>query len=94
MFPPEQTPPLLANLTVEQLIRLGMDLVDTCDQFLLGGLRRQLGPNGDIRAAYAEWYRKQREEHDLGFVRIAEEVVPRSGFGSGKPEIEASGDSN
>jgi len=28
----------------------------TCDQFLLAGLCREIGPDGDLQAAYQRWY--------------------------------------
>ena len=33
-------------------------------QVLLAGLRREIGPDGDLQAAYRKWYAEQMEEHD------------------------------
>lgn len=55
------------------------DLLDTCEQFLLAGLRERIGPEGDLKAAYLEWDRKQREEHDRTMLHMMEEFHRRSG---------------
>jgi hypothetical protein len=48
------------------------DLTDACEQFLLAGLRREIGPNGDLKAAYRKWYAEQMEEHDRMMLRMME----------------------
>ena len=47
-----------------------LDLGEACEQFLLAGLRREIGPGGDLRRAYREWYDRQMEEHDLTLARM------------------------
>ncbi len=46
--------------------------MDACEQFLLAGLRREIGPEGDLRAAYRRWYAQQMEEHDRMMLRMME----------------------
>ncbi len=41
-----------------------LDLLHTGEKLLLAGLRREIGPTGDLRAAYRNWYREQMDEHD------------------------------
>ncbi|MCI0358942.1 MAG: hypothetical protein L0211_10725 [Planctomycetaceae bacterium] len=41
-----------------------LDLLHTGEALLLVGLRRKVGPTGDLRAAYRQWYREQMVEHD------------------------------
>lgn len=41
-----------------------LDLMGACHQLVLAGLRREIGPEGDVRAAYRRWYAEQMEEHD------------------------------
>jgi hypothetical protein len=43
---------------------LWMDMLGTGEKFLRAGLRHRLGPNGDVDAAYRQWYEKEMEEHD------------------------------
>lgn len=67
------------KLTPEQGIALWVDLMHTCEQFLLAGLRRKIGPHGDLNAAYREWYARQMEEHDRMMVHMMQEFARRSG---------------
>ena len=41
-----------------------MDLMETCEQMVLAGLRRKIGPDGDLERAYRDWYRQQRANRD------------------------------
>ena len=47
-----------------------LDLMRTTDKLLLAGLRRRIGPDGDLKAAYREWYAEQTREHDEAMLRI------------------------
>jgi hypothetical protein len=76
--PPDLAPPTPSRLSSEQRIALWADLTDTCEQFLMAGLRMQLGPDGDVRAAYRNWYARQMEEHDRTMIRMMEELAWRS----------------
>ena len=68
---PELAPSVPKDATPEQCIALWGDLMDTCHKFLMAGLRREIGPDGDLEAAYRRWYAEQMEEHD----RVVERMV-------------------
>jgi hypothetical protein len=53
----------LQNSTPEQRIAAWLDLMTACEELLLAGLRREVGPDGDVMAAYRAWYKEQMEEH-------------------------------
>ena len=65
--------------TPEQCIAMWVDLMNACEQFVLAGLRREIGPDGDLRAAYRRWYAEQMEEHDRMIMHLAEELDRRGG---------------
>jgi hypothetical protein len=62
--PPELAPPVPENLTPEQCVDLWLGQLDLGEQLLLAGLRQQVGPAGDVMAAYRQWRDEQRQEHD------------------------------
>ena len=62
----------LEKLSPEERIRVWLDLMSTCEQFLLAGLRREIGPAGDLQAAYRRWYAEQMEEHDRMMLHMME----------------------
>jgi len=72
--PPGCEPRVPDDTTPEQCIALWVDLMDTCEQFLLAGLRREIGPEGDLKAAYRRWYDEQMEEHFRTIRRMAERL--------------------
>jgi hypothetical protein len=55
------------------------DAVDASEQFLLAGLRLKIGPEGDLQAAYRQWYEEHRREHDRMLIHLAEEFMRRGG---------------
>jgi hypothetical protein len=57
-------PSIPQDATPEQCIALWVDLMNACEEFLLAGLRREVGPDGDLKAAYRKWYADWQEEHD------------------------------
>jgi hypothetical protein len=71
-------PPLPDHLTMSERVAVWVDLMNTCEQFLLAGLRREIGPHGDLQAAYREWYARQMEEHDRMIFHMAEEFARRT----------------
>ena len=83
---PDSPPVAPLNLTPEQRIAVWVDLMDTCEQFLLGGLRRRIGPDGDLQAAFRAWYAKQMDEHDEMMIRMIREFDRRS---NGRSNIRA-----
>ena len=81
--PPELAPPIPDDLSPEERIQLWVDLMNTCEQFLLAGLRREVGPDGDVQEAYRRWYRERMEEHDRTMLRMIEEFHRRTSNGGG-----------
>ena len=75
--PAESCASVPPTATAEQCIRLWLDLMNTCDQFLLAGLRREIGPEGDLRAAYRRWYSAEMEQHDRMIMHLIEEFERR-----------------
>jgi hypothetical protein len=65
------------HLTPDQCVALWADVVDAGEALLLAGLRRQIGPEGDIREAYRRWYAEQMEEHDRWMRQLAENLYRR-----------------
>ncbi len=65
--PPELAPPSIGHLSVEERILLWAQMVDEGDQLVLAGLRRQIGPDGDVAAAFEKWLDRRADEkiHEL-----------------------------
>lgn len=61
--PPDLAPSIPAEATPEQRIAMWLDMLRTGHKLLLAGLRRDVGPNGDVHAAYRQWYAVQMDEH-------------------------------
>ena len=81
MASPLISPPELASVpksaTPQQCIAAWVDLTDACEQFLLAGLRREIGPDGDLKAAYRKWYVEQMEEHNRTILHMMREFDRR-----------------
>lgn len=75
--PADLAPPVPRDATPEQCIALWIDLMNACEQFLLAGLRREIGPKGDLKAAYRKWYAEQMEEHDRTILHMMREFARR-----------------
>jgi hypothetical protein len=67
---PELAPTVRKSATPQQYISMWVDLMNACEQLLLAGLRREIGPQGDLKAAYQKWYAEQMEEHDRTMLRM------------------------
>jgi hypothetical protein len=80
--PPEFSPPSVKHLPFEKRIQLWANLVDTCEAFLISGLRSRIGPNGDLQAAYREWYARSMQEHERAQIQLLENLSRREA-GSG-----------
>ncbi|MGA2064034.1 MAG: hypothetical protein ABSG86_03650 [Thermoguttaceae bacterium] len=79
-MPEPSLPPVVRapeNATSAECLRLWLDLMGTCEQFLLAGLRREIGPDGDLREAYRRWYAEQMEEHERMMLHLLEEFARR-----------------
>ena len=77
--PPDLAPSVPPAATPQQCVRMWLDLLDACEQFLLAGLRREIGPEGDLKAAYRRWVAAQMEEHDRTMLHMIEEFERRGG---------------
>ncbi len=75
--PPGLNPEIPDHLTPWQRLQLWMDLFDASEAFLLAGLRRECGPEGDVTAAYRQWYQEQMNEHDQVMRHMAENFYRR-----------------
>jgi hypothetical protein len=62
------------SLTMEERAALWFDSMSTALDFLLAGLRREIGPNGDLRAAYCRWYAERMQEHDQAIRQLADNM--------------------
>lgn len=49
--------------SVEGVLRW-IDLMETCEQLVLAGLRRKIGPDADLSAAYRAWNVRQMARRD------------------------------
>ena len=78
-LPPDAdlAPPVPEGLTPEQRIALWVDVMKACDAFLFAGLRREVGPDGDVYAAYRRWHAEQMEEHDRTMQHMVENMARR-----------------
>ncbi len=81
--PPELSITVPEDATPQQCVAMWVDLMNTCEQFLLAGLRREIGPDGDLKAAYRRWYEQQMEEHDRMILHMIEEFARRGGQRAG-----------
>jgi hypothetical protein len=75
--PPGMEPSIPDRLTPDQRLALWVDVLDTGEEFLLAGLRREVGPDGDIREAYRRWWARQSEEHDKAMRLMAANLYRR-----------------
>jgi len=48
-----------------------MDLMESCEQLLLAGLRRDVGQDGDLQGAFRAWYVRQMANRDRERLRRA-----------------------
>jgi hypothetical protein len=55
-----------------------LDLMRTSDKLLLAGLRRKIGPDGDLTAAYRQWYAEHMRDHDVAVERMARRLTEGS----------------
>ena len=79
VFPPLELAPVVPQgLPASRGVELWAEWLDTCEEFLLAGLRRQFGPGGDWHAAYRQGYAEQMTEHDRTTRHLLEEFDRRS----------------
>jgi hypothetical protein len=80
---PELAPPSVGHLPLEKRIELWAEMVDEADALVLSGLRAEIGPDGDLQAAYRAWYARHMEEHDRMLTAFATRLS-RQGSTHGK----------
>ena len=51
-----------------------LDLLQTGEKLLCAGLRRRIGPSGDLRSAYRQWYAEQMRDHDQLLIKSAQRL--------------------
>jgi len=62
-------------------IAMWLDLMRTTDKLLLAGLSRKIGPQGDLREAYRQWYADHMREHN----EVVERIVRRLAASNQEP---------
>jgi hypothetical protein len=77
--PPDMAPAVPPDATPKQCFELWVDLMKTTDAFLFAGLRREVGPEGDMHAAYRQWYSQQRKEHDQATAQLLQHIAEAEG---------------
>jgi hypothetical protein len=79
MPPLDLTPPMPSDLTPGQCIALWIEAYDAGEQLLLAGLAREVGPAGDVAAAYRRWNEEYLAEHDRMIFRMLKNLDARGG---------------
>ena len=75
--PPDLAPPSVKHLPLEERIELWGNLLDRCEAFLLAGLRDRIGPEGDLQAAYRQWYARYQQDHERATIQFLENLSRR-----------------
>jgi hypothetical protein len=81
-LPLNLTPSVPKSATPQQCIAMWVDLTNACEQLLIAGLRREIGPDGDLKAACGKWYAEQMEEHDRTVMRMLTRMSHQGGQGA------------
>ena len=63
-----------ADMTPQQGIAIWIEMMDAAYKLVLAGLRHEIGPDGDLNAAYRTWYAEQMLEHDEVVARVVERI--------------------
>jgi hypothetical protein len=80
LIPPiELAPSVPHDLTSEQCIALWREVYDAGEQLLLAGLAREVGPGGDVLAAYRRWNEDYLKQHDDMIFRMLTNLRSREG---------------
>jgi hypothetical protein len=75
--PPELAPPSVKHLPISKRVELWVDLVAAAEEFLLAGLKRKAGPQGDLRMAYQTWFSRQMGEREARQIQFLENLSRR-----------------
>jgi hypothetical protein len=69
----------------DRSVAIWLDLMRTCDKLLMAGLRQEVGPSGDIAAAYRKWYTNWCQEHDRAVMNMLTRIER-----AGSPDVDRS----
>lgn len=75
--PPELAPPSISHLPAAAKIELWFQLLDESEALVRAGPRARIGPDGDLEAAYREWYARHMEEHDRSILSLLKNLSRR-----------------
>ena len=75
--PPDLAPPSVKHLPLSKRMTLWEELVDESEAFLIAGLRAKVGPDGDWKAAYRQWYARHMEDHERTQIGLLENLSRR-----------------
>jgi len=75
--PPELAPPSIRDMPPKDKVALWAQMVDEGDQLVLAGLRRRIGPNGDLAKAFHEWLDRRDADHDRAIEHMITELRRR-----------------
>jgi hypothetical protein len=81
--PPELAPPSIKHLPREKKIQLWYELIDEAEALVMSGLRAKVGPEGDLQAAYREWYARKMEDPNRFAVALARNLSQREARNGG-----------
>ena len=70
--PPELAPPSIGDLSVAERILLWARMVDEGDELVAAALRRELGPDADLTAAFRQWLDRRADEKIRQLRMVAE----------------------
>lgn len=65
------------DATATDGIHAWVEMENACQSLLLAGLRREVGPKGDVDAAYRTWYENYEREQSKAFVTMCENFARR-----------------
>jgi hypothetical protein len=76
LVPPlELAPPSIKHLPLAKRIEIWEQIVDETDALVRAGLKAKVGPNGDWKEAYREWYSRKMAEHERALYSYAENLT-------------------
>lgn len=79
--PPEFAPPSIGHLSVQERIALWARMVDDGDRLVQAALRREIGPDGDLAAAFRAWLERRSDEKIRELRAVAESRRRRAADG-------------
>ena len=75
--PPALAPPSVKHLPPEKCLQLWEELIDECEAFLIAGMQTKVGPDGDWKTIYRQWYARHMEDHERTQIRLLENLSRR-----------------